>query len=105
MIVIFLVCLKPDKTEFFRWSLYFSVYNQESLNAEETIRSKHEFERDAIRHGVPILGYRADNGIYRSEKFRDDLKQFGQTIQYCGVGAHHHNGVAERGIRTISTAT
>ena len=83
---------------------YFSVHNQVSLNAEETIRSKHSFEREAIRHGVPVLGYRADNGIYRSEKFRGDLKHFGQTIQFCGVGAHHHNGVAERGIRTVSTA-
>ena len=83
---------------------YFSVHNQVSLNAEETIRSKHSFERDAIRHGVPILGYRADNGIYRSAKFREDLNKFGQTIQFCGVGAHHHNGMAERGIRTISTA-
>ena len=26
-----------------------------------------------------------------------------QTLQFCGVGAHHHNGVTERGMRTIST--
>ena len=81
-----------------------SVHNQMSINVEKSIRSKHVFARDAIRHGIPILRYRADNGIYRSAKFRDDLKSFGQSIQFCGVGVHHHNGVAEKGIRTISTA-
>ena len=85
-------------------SEYFWVHNQVSLNAAETLIGKHEFERNAIRNGVAILGYRADNGVYKSEEFRNDLKKFGQTIQFCGVGAHHHNGVAERGIRTVSTS-
>ena len=85
-------------------SEYFWVQNQVSLNAAETLIGKHAFERNAIRGGVAILGYRADNGIYKSEEFRADLKKFGQTIQFCGVGAHHHNGVAERGICTVSTS-
>ena len=25
-----------------------------------------------------------------------------QKIQYCGINAHHQNGVAERAIRTVS---
>ena len=85
-------------------SEYFWVHNQVSLNAKETLIGKHNFERNAIRNGVTILGYRADNGIYKADEFRDDLKKFGQSIQFCGVGAHHHNGVAERGIRTVSTS-
>ena len=83
---------------------YFGVSNQVSLNAGETIKAKHSFERDAIRHGVIIRGYRADNGTYRSKEFREDIAKFGQTLQFCGVGAHHQNGIAERGIRTVSTA-
>ena len=74
------------------------------MNATETIQSKHSFERDAIRHGVVIQGYRADNGVYKSREFREDLEKFGQPIQFCGVGSHHQNGVAERGIRTVSDA-
>ena len=83
---------------------YFSVHNQVSLGAQETVRAKNSFEREAIRHGVPILGYRGDNGIYRSMEFRRDLDRYKQSIKFSGVGAHHQNGIAERGIRTISSA-
>ena len=79
--------------------------NQVSLNATETLRGKHKMEREALRHGISILGYRADNGIYRSKEFLEDLKKQEQTIDFSGVGAHHHNGVAERTIRTISDCT
>ena len=85
-------------------SEYFGLYNQVSLGAAETIKAKHSFERDSIRHGIIVKGYRADNGIYRSKDFRDDIDKFGQTLQFCGVGAHHQSGIAERGIRTESTA-
>lgn len=81
---------------------YFFVQNQVSLSAPETIRSKHRFERHAIQGGVPILGYRGDNGIYRSQEFRTDLANSQQVIEFSAVGAHHQNGIAERAIRTIS---
>ena len=76
------------------------VENQVSLGAAETIRAKHAFEREASRYGIPILGYRADNGVYKSN---EDLAKLNQTIQFCGVGAHHHNGIAKRAIRTVTT--
>ena len=79
------------------------VQNQVSLGAAETIRAKHDFEREASRFGVSILGYRGDNGVYKSKAFTDDLERFKQTIQFCGVGGHHHNGITERAIRTVST--
>ena len=53
---------------------------------------------------VAIKAYRGDKGVYCSNEFRADVKQFGQDLDLCGVGAHHQNGVAERAIRTISTA-
>ena len=77
--------------------------NQVSTNATETIKAKNKFEREASRFGIKILGYRADNGIYKSKEFQDVLKQKGQTIQFSGIGAHHHNGIAERAIQTISS--
>ena len=79
------------------------IKNQVSLGAAETIRAKHEFERDAQRNGIRISSYRADNGVYRSAAFREDLNKFKQTIQFSPVGGHHHNGVSERSIRTITT--
>ena len=82
---------------------YMFIQNQVSLGAAETIRAKHSFERDASRFGIIILGYRADNGVYKTKDFNDDLEKQKQTIQFCGVGAHHHNGIAERAIRTVTT--
>jgi len=82
----------------------FTVELQVSLGAAETIRAKNKMECKAIHHSIAILGYRADNGVYKSKDFNDDLKKFNQTIIFSGVGTHHHNGIAERGIRTISTA-
>ena len=76
--------------------------HQVSLNAMETIRGKHLFEREAGTCGVQIRNYRGDNGVYKSTEFVKDLNQRNQTIRYCGVGAHHSNGIAERAIRTIS---
>ena len=82
---------------------YTFIKNQVSLGAAEAIRAKHEFERDAQRNGIRISSYRADNGVYRSAAFREDLNKFKQTIQFSPVGGHHHNGVSERSIRTITT--
>lgn len=84
-------------------SEYIHVENQVSLGASETIRSKQRFEKNALRHGVSIKGYRGDNGVYKSEAFQQSCQSMNQTLDFSGIGAHHHNGIAERGIRTIST--
>jgi hypothetical protein len=73
------------------------------LKNQVTIRSKHKFEREASQNVISIQGYRADQGIYKSEAFRIDLAKLKETIQFSGNGGHHHNGIAERVIHTIST--
>ena len=72
-----------------------------STGAKEAIAAKHNMERDAYKSGVKIKSFRADNGIFKSEEFRLELKNNAQDITYCGVGAHHQNGIAERYIRTM----
>ena len=80
---------------------YTRCYPQVSLGGSETIRSKIQFEREALAHGVVIRGYRTDNGIFTKEAFMSELDSKNQLITSCGVGAHHQNGVAERSIRTL----
>ena len=58
-------------------------------------------EREAATSGVKIKSFRADNGVFKSAEFRLELKDNGQNITFCGVGAHHQNGIAERYIRTM----
>jgi hypothetical protein len=49
-----------------------------------------------------IKRYWTDNGIFASQAFRDRVTAMDQEIDFCGVGAHHQNGVAERAIQTVT---
>ena len=84
-------------------SSYVFINHQESLQTGDTLRGKHAFEDHAEQMGVNILGYRADNHIFNSKSYQADCEQQNQKMNYCGVGAHHQNGVAERTIQTITS--
>ena len=77
------------------------VYHQRSLRATDTIIGKRYFERMAFDAGIRIKRYHADNGIFVSEEFRNELELKEQVLDLSGVGAHFQNGKSERHIRTI----
>ena len=66
-----------------------------STSMEETMMAKRAYERMAREYGVAIQHYRADNLRFNDVEFQKDCKKNGQTFNYCGVGAHHQNGIAE----------
>lgn len=74
---------------------------QTSTDAKQTIEGKKRFEATAQRYDVKITEYRADNGVFKSRDFKVSITNNNQTISFCGVGAHHQNGVAERHIGII----
>ena len=78
------------------------VHLMHGLTTEETLEAKHEFERFAQRHGVTVQHYHCDNGRFADKEFINDVKNALQTISFCGVGAHHQNGIAERRIRDLT---
>ena len=78
------------------------VHMHQHLTTDETIDAKHAFERLAEQHGVRILHYHCDNGRFADKAFVDDVRAAHQTITFCGVSAHHQNGIAERHIRDIT---
>jgi transposase InsO family protein len=52
--------------------------------------------------GVVPIQYHTDNGSsFTSGAFANQLATFKQMATFAGVGAHHHNGIAERSIQTI----
>ena len=53
------------------------------------------------------MWYISDNGsAFSSKSYAAHLSNFSQIQQFAGVGAHHHNGVAEKAIQTsMSIAT
>ena len=72
---------------------------QVSSGHEETLAAKWSFEKYAHSCGVSIKAYRADNGRFGEQAFRNECDLQQQTITFCGVGAHHQNGVAEASVK------
>ena len=56
------------------------THRQVSLGDSGTIRSKELHEIWASEHGLSIKSYREDNGVCKSDFFKDDLKQRHQRM-------------------------
>ena len=81
---------------------YMHVEFQTILNSHQTLKAKEAFERIARDHGVVVSKYLSDNGTaFTSHEYSKKLLDFKQVQRFAGVGAHHHNGKAERAIQTI----
>jgi len=72
---------------------------------ESTLEAKAGYERHANTHGISVKSYRADNGRFAEEDFRNEVKRCLQTISFCGVGAHHQNGLVKRVIKDLTLTT
>ena len=77
------------------------VHLQTSLSGQQTLEAKIAFERFATTHGVQIKHYHRDNGRFAEKLFKQAVEASNQTISFCGVNAHHQNGIAERRIRDL----
>ena len=84
------------------YSRFAYVHLQTKLNGEQTVEAKQAFERLAASHGVKVRHYHADNGIFADTMFKQAVQSAHQTMTFCGVNAHHQNGVAERMIKELS---
>jgi len=73
-----------------------------SCSGAEALRAKQEFEAWSASHGIQISHYHADNGRFAEAVFKDDLRLNAQSIAFCGVNAHHQNGIVERQNRSIT---
>ena len=58
-------------------------------------------ELEARSCGVEPQTFHTDNGIFKSRQFEDEINSNDQTMHQSGVGTHHQNGRAERGIQTV----
>lgn len=76
---------------------------QTSLDGDQTLAAKNNFESHADAFGVSIKSYRANNGRFAEKRFLDAIKRGQQTIDFCAIGAHHQNGVIERHFQTLSS--
>eukprot|EP00956_Cyclotella_meneghiniana_P001276 scaffold1377_cov23-Cyclotella_meneghiniana.AAC.1 len=74
---------------------YVYVHLMKELSLEETIKAKRAWEKILHDAGHTAKHYQADNGRFADKGFQDDCDAHNQTISYCGVGAHHQNGIVE----------
>ena len=75
---------------------------QTHLNSHATLEAKKNFDAMCAEHGVVPQSFLSDNGTsFVNKDFEQYLQSFHQTIRHSAVGAHHSNGIAERGISTI----
>jgi hypothetical protein len=78
------------------------VEHQQHLNTHETLDGLKKFESMCMDVGVVPMEYVSDSGsAFTSKDFQEHLAQYRQIIHFAGTGAHHHNSIAERSIRTI----
>jgi hypothetical protein len=72
------------------------------LTQDSTIEAKAAFEKLMATHNHKVRRYRADNGRFAEKQFLEAVSDANQQISFCGVGAHHQNAIAERGIKEIT---
>ena len=72
------------------------------LTQDSTIEAKAAFEKLMATHNHKVRRYRADNGRFAEKPFLEAVSDANQQISFCGVGAHHQNAIAERGIKEIT---
>ncbi len=73
-----------------------------STGSKEALQAKHSFELLAFQHNHSIKCYHTDLGIFASNDFCLSYTQQKQRMKFCGVNAHHQNGIAERHICSIT---
>lgn len=81
---------------------YVHVEFQNHLTTHETLMSKENYELMCRDNGVIPQSYLSDNAkCFTAKEYTEKLSLFQQIARFAGVGAHHHNGNAERSIQTI----
>jgi hypothetical protein len=65
------------------------------FTTNETLLAKLEFKKLCAKADCSVKHYQADNGQFSDNEFLAACNKLNQTIEFCGVGAHHENGMVE----------
>ena len=66
--------------------------------SQETFEAKHVFEAYCRQHGYQVQHYHCDNGHFADNGWMADAAHISHTIRFCGINAHHQNGLAKKAI-------
>jgi hypothetical protein len=76
-------------------SNYIYVHLIKDFTIPETLLAKLAFKKLCARADCSVKHYQADNGQLSDKEFLATCNNLNQTIEFCGVGAHHQNGIIE----------
>ncbi len=71
------------------------VHLMRNFTLKETLLAKRAYKKVLVQAGCSAKHYHADNGRFLDKGFHQDITDKGQSITFCGVGAHHQNGIIE----------
>ena len=77
------------------------VENLLNFTTTETLQAKARYKKRMADMGVTVQAYQADNGIFATLDFVNNIESGLQNIKFSGVGANHQNGIAEHAIQSI----
>jgi hypothetical protein len=67
----------------------------EGLHNNKNITGKVSIQKLCTKADCSVEHYQADNGCFSDNQFLAACNNLNQTIEFCGVGAHHQNGIAK----------
>ena len=74
---------------------------QTDATSAETLKAKKAIEAFALLYGHTVKHYHCDNGRFADNAWLNFVEQSHQTISFCGVNAHHQNGIVEKAIHDL----
>ena len=72
------------------------VHLMRDLSLAKTLLEKSATEKTMAQAGWTILHYHANNGRFFDNGFVEAINSKDRKITFCGVGAHHQNGVIKK---------
>ena len=84
-------------------SNYVHTHLMHDLSLPKTLLAKEAFKKIMAQAGRTVKHYHADNGRFADNGFIDAINQKDQRITFCGVGAHHQNGIVESKNKMLTT--
>ena len=83
-------------------SVIYYVHLMKDLTLPETVLAKMAFKKLCARADRSVKHYHADNGWFSDTAFLPSCNNLNQTIEFCGVGTHHQNGIVENRNKQIT---
>ena len=82
---------------------YVYVHLMKDLSLTEILLAKSAMEKFMAQTGRTVKNYHANNGRFSDNGFIDAVNGKYQKITFCGVGAHHQNGIIENKNKILTT--